>query len=202
MVGDFTHLTSLETLRLVWGLQLLTGLIVRFDCASSGWCLGIWVWDMHALVTSLGLQGEPQGHSMARGQGPALPYSGGSTVTCGLGGEQTHRSLVGTFRTSLWRELASVRGTDKMTTFGENERGPQKHCASRHVPAKHRQEETVPGALGLPRKMYLSFKKEKQHLVSAAGTAEDPSRSCGTTAQALSEGGQPAAMDQSQNGIR
>lgn len=95
--GDFTHLASLETLRLVWGLQLLTGLTVRFDCASSGWCLGIWVWELHALVghegaevTLLGPQGEPQGHSVARGQGPALPYSGGSMVTCGLGGEQTH----------------------------------------------------------------------------------------------------------------
>lgn len=89
-----------------------------------------------------------------------------------------------------------------MTTFGENERGPQKHYASRHVPAKNRQEETVPGALGLPRKMHLSFKKEKKQLVSAAGTTGNPSRSCGTTAQALSEGGQQAAMDQSQKGIR
>lgn len=85
-----------------------------------------------------------------------------------------------------------------MTTFGENERGLQKHYASRHVPAKNRQEETVPGALGLPRKMHLSFKKEKQQLVSAAGTTENPSRSCGTTAQAFSEGGQQAVMDQSQ----
>lgn len=39
----------------------------------------------------------------------------------GLGDEQTHGSLVGTLRVSLWQEPVSVRGRDKLTAFGRED---------------------------------------------------------------------------------
>ena len=95
-----------------------------------------------AEVTFLKPQGEPGDHSMARRARPCPPVSwrrlkGGM----GTGGEQTHRSLVGTLRVSLWQELVSVRGTEKLTAFGENQPGPQRqwgYHAGRHIPAKNR----------------------------------------------------------------
>ena len=93
--------------------------------ASGGRCTFL-VGHESAEVTFLKPQGEPGDHSMARRAGPCPPMSwrrlkGGMWT----GGEQIHRSLVGTLRVSLWQELMSVRGTEKLTAFGEINQGPR-----------------------------------------------------------------------------
>lgn len=172
------------------GLGVPTGLTVGSSCASARWCLGhlgvghafcgtcIFVGHEGAKATFPGPRGEPQGHRMARRQeSPGrLVGSGVHDLVC---------RLAGTFRTPLWWEQLSGERARCQPSEGMN-LGPEA-AATPHwridtsLPRTEALGE-VSGARALPRKVHSSFREEKKKLVSAAGTAGNPPRGCGTAA--------------------
>lgn len=89
---------------------------------------------------------------------------------------------------SLWQKLASVRGTDRLTEFREDEPGPRGCRASRLADTPLQEERRAkPGAWGWPRKNRLNFKKQEKKLVSAAETGRNSPWNMGTAARLVPE---------------
>lgn len=123
-----------------------------------------------AQVSCLGLQCQPQGHRHLGGQSPARPCPGEQAGAAGgLQANKLLQSLVGALGGSRWQELTAVRGTDKLTASEGRKLGPEAAGSTgleAHPCQSRRGEET-----GVPGKMYLSFKRAKTALVSAAAAA-------------------------------
>lgn len=105
------------------------------------------------------------------------------------------RSLAGTLSISLWQELLSVRGTDKLTAFREKKSGPRgsgEHHAGRGILAKTRGE----------RRQCLQHRFASENALELQKGKDGTCVCCWNLWEFILELWQRAGMDQSQEGIQ